>query len=103
MNPHFAKLVDRLDRHCPVWQTGLRRSVRLYLALREPGAPAQRIEALLRAVERVLLGHLLHQDPGMSPAQAWGVLEHAQGSFLSDPARVQQLRARRPGAQAPRD
>jgi hypothetical protein len=93
MQVNFSKLVARMDRDCQVWQNGLRRSVRLYLALREPGAPTQLIEARLRAVERNLLGHLLHQDPGMSPAQGWQVLEQAQGNFLGNPDRVQQVLA----------
>ncbi|HEX8505845.1 MAG TPA: hypothetical protein VF630_10785 [Hymenobacter sp.] len=100
MNVDFSKLVARLDRDCQLWHRWLRRSVRLYLVLREPHVPAQRIEALLRAVERNLLWHLLQQEPGMALGQAWAVLEKAQGDFMSDPARVHALLAEMSADQA---
>lgn len=69
----------------PFWQELLCQSVRLYLALGEPGVPATEAEAMLRSVEGQMVWHLL-QDQELTPesnAEAWALVETAQARLLN--------------------
>ena len=85
-----------------LWQQGLRRCVRLYLALDEPGSEAPTLELALRLLEHYLRAYLLAAGP-VTPdatAEAWGLLEAAQVEWLGDAARCAQLRREMSIAQA---
>lgn len=81
--------------YSPLWQRWLRYSVRLYLALGEPGVNVHRAETHLRLAERKLLNDLCqhkHSAP-TEPAQARAILEHEQAKLLSCDADVEILLA----------
>ncbi len=69
----------------PFWQKLLCQSVRLYLALGEPGTPDT--EANLRQVQDQMMWHLLLGRKLTPPAEAeaWAVVEASQAQFLSSP------------------
>lgn len=76
-----------------LWQFRLRRSVRLLLALGEPGAQALEVESRLRLVEHQLHLHLLRPRQGQLPLassvpRAWAIIELAQSTLLGSEAMV---------------
>jgi hypothetical protein len=79
-----------------LWQSRLRRSARLFLALGEPGVKPLEIEARLRLVERQLVRHLLRAAPGQRPiavsvAGARTIIEAAQAALLESETEIEQL------------
>lgn len=76
-----------------LWKFRLRRSVRLLLALGEPGARALEVESRLRLVEHQLQLQLLRPRPGQLPLvssvpRARAIIELAQSTLLSSEAMV---------------
>lgn len=75
------------------WQSQLRCSVRLYLAMGEQPVQAKELEAHLRRTEEELLHYLLEGEPPTAAAikQAQTVLDMAQSALLSSELEVQTL------------
>jgi len=69
------------------WQALLCQSVRLYLALGEPGVAAAEAEAVLRGVEGQMVWHLLagQELTPLVAAEAWAIVDAAQHQLLASP------------------
>jgi hypothetical protein len=91
--PHLYTLAYQARANTPFWQRGLRRSIRLYLALEEPGYNEAEVEAGLGLIEQELIWYLLGDAHAseQARAQAQGVLESAQIELLSDRNTVRDL------------
>ena len=88
-----------------LWQSRLRRSARLYLAMNEPTVQPLEVEARLRLVERQLLQHLLRAEPGTQPLassmqEAQAIVEAAQTALLKSKAEIAALLSEFSAAQA---
>ncbi|MVN74902.1 hypothetical protein GO988_01030 [Hymenobacter sp. HMF4947] len=75
------------------WQSQLRCSVRLYLAMGEHPVQAQELEAHLRRTEDELVHYLLEGEPPTTATlkQAQTVLDMAQSALLASEPEVQTL------------
>ena len=73
--------------HSPYWQKLLCQSIRLYLAMGEPGVPPTEAETGLRSVEGQLVWRLLLGRELTSPAEAaaWAIVEDSQAQWLNSP------------------
>lgn len=87
----------------PFWQKLLCQSVRLYLALGEPGTLDGGEAASLRHVQDQMVWHLLLGRKLTPPAeaQAWAVVEAAQAQFLSSPDELAECLAWLSATQSP--
>lgn len=76
-----------------LWQNLLRRSVRLYVALDEPGSNTLEVDAHLRLIEFQLMRRLLQGDASSpaATAQALAIIESAQVKFLSSQTELSEL------------
>lgn len=85
-----------------LWQSRLRRSVRLHLALSEPHVDTLEAEARLRLVERQLLLHLLHGErpTPLATSKAHFMVQRAQTDLLTCSQQVAAIRAEWPVARA---
>jgi len=85
-----------------LWQSRLRRSVRLHLALSEPLVDALEAEARLRLVERQLLLHLLRGErpTPLATSKAHFVVQQAQTTLLTCSLEVRAIRAEWPVGRA---
>jgi len=74
----------------PFWQKLLCQSVRLYLAMGEPGISTTEAEAGLRSVEGQMVWHLLlgRQLTPPAEAEAWAIVEASQAQLLDSPAEL---------------
>jgi hypothetical protein len=100
MTNYFAStLVSQQDM---LWQSRLRRSVRLHLALSEPHVDALEAEARLRLVERQLLLHLLHGErpTPLATSKAHFIVQQAQTALLTNLREVAAIRAEWPSSRA---
>lgn len=75
------------------WQSQLRHSVRLYLAMGSQPVDAQELESHLRRTEEELIQYLLEGNPPTvtALAQAQTILDMAQSALLSSEGEVKQL------------
>jgi hypothetical protein len=99
MSTHFRPVVLAAS---PLWRSWLRRSVRLYLCLDEPGVSQHLVRNALKVLEWQLMNHLLAQQPG-SPAateQARSILSAAQAELLGSAPDVAQLQREMSAQQA---
>jgi len=85
-----------------LWQSRLRRSVRLHLALSEPHVDKLEAEARLRLVERQLRLHLLHRErpTPLATSKAHFKVQRAQTALLTCSQEVAAIRAEWPVARA---
>jgi hypothetical protein len=85
-----------------LWQSRLRRSVRLHLALSEPLVDTLEAEARLRLVERQLLLHLLcgERPTPLATSKAHFMVQRAQTTLLTCSQEVAAIRAEWPVARA---
>jgi hypothetical protein len=85
-----------------LWQSRLRRSVRLHLVLSEPLVDELVAEARLRLVERQLLLHLLHgeQPTPLATSKAHFIVQQAQMALLTCSLEVRAIRAEWPAGRA---
>ena len=76
--------------YSPLWQRWLRYSVRLYLALGEPGINTRLAEIHLRLAERRLMNELRqHRQPSPAEiARARAILEREQATLLGNETEV---------------
>lgn len=88
-----------------LWQSRLRRSARLYLAMNDPSVQPLQVEARLRLVERKLLHQLLRAKSGARPLAstlqgARAIMEAAQTALLKSETEVAALLAELSAAEA---
>lgn len=85
-----------------LWQSRLRRSVRLHLALSEPHVDALEAEARLHLVERQLLRHLLHGErpTPLATSKAHFLVQYAQTALLTNQHEVAAIQAEWPAGRA---
>ena len=77
----------------PFWQRCLRRNVRLYLALEEPGIDIRAVEAALRLIEQQMQWVLVGHTPTEEEAEAaHSIIEREQESLLNDRMELTALR-----------
>jgi hypothetical protein len=100
MTNYFAPLPS--SQHDMLWQSRLRRSVRLQLALSEPHVDILEAEARLRLVERQLLLHLLRGErpTPLATSKAHFMVQQAQTVLLTDLREVAAIRAEWPSSRA---
>jgi hypothetical protein len=96
MTNYFASTLN--SQQDILWQSRLRRSVRLQLALSEPHVDALEAEARLQLVERQLLLHLLHgaRPTPLATSKAHFMVQQAQTALLTDLREVAAIRAEWP-------
>jgi hypothetical protein len=87
----------------PHWQKLLCQSVRLYLAMGEPGVAPTEAEAGLRSVEGQLVWHLLLGRKLTPPAEAeeWAIVEASQPQLLDGPDELAECLAWLSATQSP--
>jgi hypothetical protein len=87
----------------PFWQKLLCQSVRLYLALGEPGALTTKEETGLRHVQDQMVWHLLLGRKLTPPAEAeaWAVVEASQAQLLNSPDELAECLAWLSATQSP--
>jgi len=83
----YPQLLPFVRAKSPYWQDLLRQSVRLYLALGEPGIPTGEAEAALAMVEGQMVWHLLagQELSPLTAAEAWDIVSTAQHQLLASP------------------
>lgn len=87
----------------PFWQKLLCQSVRLYLALGEPGALDTETEDSLRHVQDQMVWHLLMGRKLTPPAEAeaWAIVEASQAHLLGSPDELAECLAWLSATQSP--
>jgi len=87
----------------PYWQKLLCQSVRLYLAMGEPGAVPTETGAGLRGVEGQLVWHLLlgRKLLPTAEAEAWAIVEASQTQLLDGPTELAECLAWLSATQSP--
>ena len=100
MTKPFATMPD--NQSDDLWQSRLRRSVRLHLALSEPHVDKLEAEARLRLVERQLLLHLLRGErpTPLATSKAHFRVQQVQTALLTCSQEVAAIRAEWPVARA---
>ena len=100
MTNYFASML--ISQQDTLWQSRLRRSVRLHLALSEPHIDTLEAEARLRLVERQLLLHLLRgqQPTPLATSKAHFRVQQAQTALLTCSREVVAIRAEWPAGRA---